>query len=60
MRTRSARLAPAAIGFGLLLALAHLIVGITGAMTWPEWAGGLALGLLIAAVGNHLRIFGER
>jgi hypothetical protein len=60
MRTRSAKLALAAIAFGILLAAAHIILGVTGVMTRPEWISGLVLGILIAGVGNHLRIFGKR
>lgn len=49
----------AAIGFGALLAATHLFLGVTGAVTWPEWISGLAFGLIIAGAGNHLRIFGR-
>ena len=60
MRTRSSKLALAAIGFGILLVLAHIVLGVTGVMTRPEWISGLVIGVLIAGVGNHLRIFGKR
>lgn len=59
MRIRSSKLALAAIVFGILLAVAHVILGVTGVMTRPEWISGLVLGVLIAGVGNHLRIFGK-
>jgi len=29
-------------------------------MTRPEWISGLVMGVLIAGVGNHLRIFRKR
>ena len=60
MRTRSSKLALAAIGFGILLALAHIILGVTGVMTRPEWISGPVIGVLIAGAGNHLRSFGKR
>jgi glycerol uptake facilitator-like aquaporin len=61
MHTRSPKLALAAIVIGILLAAAHIILGpLTGVMTRPEWISGLVLGILIAGVGNHQRIFGKR
>jgi hypothetical protein len=45
---------------GVLLALIHLVLGISGVMTTFQWVSGVVLGLLIAGVGNHIRIFGRR
>lgn len=59
MRTTSSKRALAAIVFGILLAVAHIILGVTGVMTRPEWISGLVIGVLIAGVGNHFRIFGR-
>jgi deazaflavin-dependent oxidoreductase (nitroreductase family) len=63
VRSRSSKAAVAAvaaIGLGGLLAAVHLFLGATGLVTWPEWIGGLAFGLIVAGAGNHLRIFGRR
>jgi predicted membrane protein len=60
VRTRSIKPAVWAIALGILTALVHIILGATGVMTRPEWISGLVLGVLIAGVGNHLRIFGKR
>jgi hypothetical protein len=49
----------AAIVIGALVAVIHAILGATGVMTKPEWISGLVIGILIAGVGNHLRIFGR-
>jgi CDP-diglyceride synthetase len=59
MRATSPKLTLAAIVFGILLAATHIILGVAGVMTRPEWISGLVLGILIAGVGNHLRIFGK-
>jgi deazaflavin-dependent oxidoreductase (nitroreductase family) len=45
---------------GTLLALAHVLLGVTGLMTTTQWASGLVIGLLLTGLGNHLRIFGSR
>ena len=43
---------PVWIAFGTL--------GAVGIMSRPQWVSGVVLGLMIAGVGNHLRIFGRR
>lgn len=48
------------IGVGLLVALVHAALGAGGVMTTGQWASGVIVGLLIAGLGNHLRIFGRR
>lgn len=48
------------IGAGVLVALAHVVLGATGVMTTWQWASGVVVGLLVAGLGNHLRIFGPR
>ncbi len=48
-----------AIVMGILVAAVHVILGATGVMTKPEWISGLIIGILIAGVGNHLRLFGH-
>ncbi len=49
-----------AIILGVLIALAHVTLGLTGVMTTAQWVSGVAVGLLVAGLGNHLRIFGRR
>ena len=49
-----------AIVTGVLVAVVHVILGATGVMTKPEWISGLIIGILIAGVGNHQRIFGRQ
>ncbi|UXY30240.1 nitroreductase family deazaflavin-dependent oxidoreductase [Streptomyces sp. HUAS TT20] len=48
------------IGAGVLVALAHVVLGASGVMTTGQWASGVVVGLLVAGLGNHLRIFGRR
>lgn len=57
---RRATLPVLAMVIGLLVALAHVTLGVTGVMTEPQWISGLAAGLVIAGLGNHYRIFGRR
>jgi deazaflavin-dependent oxidoreductase (nitroreductase family) len=59
-RSKSSMPAVTAIIFGALLAVVHVALGAVGTVTRPEWISGLALGLIIAGTGNHLRIFGKR
>jgi len=49
-----------AIAVGLLVVLAHLALAVTGVMTAAQWTSGVVIGLLIAGVGNHFRIYGHR
>lgn len=49
-----------AIALGLLVASVHLILGVAGVMTKAQWISGLVLGLLVAGLGNHARVFGRR
>jgi hypothetical protein len=58
--TRSRKLPASLIVAGLLVALVHLTLAVTGAMTTAQWISGIAIGLLIAGVGNHIRLFGRR
>ena len=60
MTTRFRKLPASLITAGLLLALVHLTLGLTGVMTTGQWVSGTAIGLLVAGVGNHVRIFGRR
>ncbi len=48
------------IAFGVLSVLAHLTLAITGVMTTAQWISGVVIGLAIAGVGNHFRLFGRR
>lgn len=48
------------IGAGFVIALAHVVLGASGVMSVGQWASGVVVGLLVAGVGNHLRIFGRR
>ena len=50
----------ATIALGLVTAAAHGTLGAVGIMSRPQWVSGVVLGLMIAGVGNHLRIFGRR
>jgi hypothetical protein len=60
-RNRIAHRGPAiAIAVGLLTVLVHLILGVTGVMTAAQWISGVVIGLLVAGIGNHIRIFGRR
>ncbi|OLZ64216.1 hypothetical protein AV521_36070 [Streptomyces sp. IMTB 2501] len=48
------------IGAGTLVTLTHVALGASGVMTTGQWASGVVIGLLVAGLGNHLRIFGHR
>lgn len=56
---RRPKLPYTAIGVGALIAVAHASLGAAGVMTATQWISGVAIGLLVAGVGNHLRIFGR-
>jgi deazaflavin-dependent oxidoreductase (nitroreductase family) len=43
---------------GILIAAAHLVLGLTGALGTAGWVSGVVIGALTAGIGNHLRIFG--
>ncbi len=49
-----------AIAVGLLVASIHLVLGLADVMTETQWIGGIVLGLLVAGLGNHARVFGHR
>jgi deazaflavin-dependent oxidoreductase (nitroreductase family) len=48
-----------AIVVGALLAAGHATLGAIAIMNVGQWVPGVAIGLLLAGVGNHLRIFGR-
>jgi hypothetical protein len=49
------------IAIGLLTAAAHLVLGpLAGILGTGGWVSGVVLGLLVAGLGNHLRMFGRR
>jgi hypothetical protein len=48
-----------AIGVGVLIATAHLTLGLFGVLTSGQWISGVAIGLVVAGIGNHIRIFGR-
>jgi len=56
---RSATVPALAIIAGALIASGHLALGVAGIMTTTQWASGVISGLLVAGIGNHLRIFGR-
>ncbi|HEX9342154.1 MAG TPA: hypothetical protein VF995_00880 [Actinomycetota bacterium] len=58
--TNSKKAPMVAIGAGILIVLAHLTLAVTGVMSAAQWTSGVVIGLLIAGVGNHFRIFGRR
>jgi hypothetical protein len=60
VRPRTRKVPIIVIVAGLLLALVHLVLGISGIMTTFQWVSGVVLGLLVAGAGNHIRIFGRR
>jgi hypothetical protein len=41
----------------VLIALARAVVGLAGVVSPTQWISGLVPGLLLAGIGNHLRIF---
>jgi deazaflavin-dependent oxidoreductase (nitroreductase family) len=47
----------AVIGVGVLTVLIHLALAVTTAMATPQWVSGIVIGLLVAGLGNHLRLF---
>jgi hypothetical protein len=49
-----------AIALGSLIALVHLVLGLTSVMSPSQWISGVVIGALIAGAGNHRRIFGRR
>jgi energy-converting hydrogenase Eha subunit B len=60
MSTRSINGPVIAIVVGILTILVHLTLAATGVMTAAQWVSGVVIGLLIAGLGNHRRIFGRR
>lgn len=60
VRPRTRKASTVVVVVGLLLALVHLVLGISSVMTTFQWVSGVVLGLLIAGIGNHIRIFGRR
>lgn len=58
--SRSSLIPKIVIVAGLVVATAHLILGLTGNMTAMQWISGVIIGLLIAGGGNHFRIHGRR
>jgi hypothetical protein len=58
--TRSARGPVIAIVVGLIIAVAHLVLGLASVLNATQWISGVGIGLLIAGLGNHRRIFGRR
>ncbi|MFX0577923.1 nitroreductase family deazaflavin-dependent oxidoreductase [Nocardia nepalensis] len=46
------------IGTGVLVILAHALLGIANVFGTGQWLSGIVIGALIAGLGNHLRIFG--
>lgn len=59
MSTRARTLPTALIAVGLVVAAAHLVLGLGGVLGATAWISGVVLGLLVAGVGNHIRIFGR-
>jgi deazaflavin-dependent oxidoreductase (nitroreductase family) len=57
---RSRRVPTLLIVAGLLVTLAHLTLGLSDVLSTSQWLSGVALGLLVAGIGNHARIFGRR
>ena len=57
---RSRRVPALIIATGLLVTLAHLTLGLSDVLSTSQWLSGAALGLLVAGIGNHARIFGRR
>jgi hypothetical protein len=47
------------IAAGLLTAIAHGVFGLLDALGPGQWISGVVTGLLIAGIGNHIRIFGR-
>jgi hypothetical protein len=45
---------------GLLVAAVHLTLGLSGVLGTASWVSGVGIGLLVAGVGNHIRIFSRR
>lgn len=45
---------------GLLVAAVHLTLGLGGVLGTASWVSGVGIGLLVAGVGNHIRIFSRR
>jgi hypothetical protein len=60
MTTRSVNGPIVAIIAGIVIIVAHLALGVTGVLNGAQWISGGIIGLLVAGVGNHVRIFGRR
>ena len=45
------------IGVGLLIGVLHASLGAANMVTAGMWISGAVLGLLIAGIGNHQRIY---
>lgn len=56
---RPSRAVTVLISAGILVAAAHLVLGISGLLDTAGWASGVVIGALIAGAGNHVRIFGN-
>jgi Flp pilus assembly protein protease CpaA len=57
---RSRRVPALLIVAGLLVTLAHLTLGLSDVLSTSQSLSGAALGLLVAGIGNHVRIFSRR
>ncbi|MDL9977806.1 nitroreductase family deazaflavin-dependent oxidoreductase [Microbacterium candidum] len=44
------------IGIGIVVAFVHALAGAAGILGPAGWMSGVALGLLVAGLGNHLRL----
>jgi len=60
MSTRIRKIPAVVIAAGLLVVLGHATLALGGVLGTSQWVSGVALGLLIAGIGNHIRIFGRR
>jgi len=58
MTTETRRLPAALILLGIAVALTHFSLGLAHVLDTTGWISGVILGLLMAGIGNHLRIFG--
>jgi len=47
------------IAAGLLTAIMHGVFGLLDTLGPGQWISGVVIGLLIAGIGNHIRIFGR-
>jgi deazaflavin-dependent oxidoreductase (nitroreductase family) len=56
-RARDRRFLPRhLIGIGVVVAFAHALAGAAGVLGPMGWMAGVAIGLLVAGLGNHLRL----